>query len=83
MADPRVSVYGAIAANVAIAITKFIVAGITGSSAMLSEGIHSTVDTGNGILLLIGVRLSRRPPRPSIRSATARSCISGASSSRC
>jgi cation diffusion facilitator family transporter len=64
MADSRIPVYGAIAANVAIAITKFVVAGITGSSAMLSEGIHSTVDTGNGILLLIGVRLSRRPPTP-------------------
>jgi cation diffusion facilitator family transporter len=64
MAASRVPVYGAIAANVAIAVTKFIVAGITGSSAMLSEGIHSLVDTGNGILLLIGVRLSQRPPTP-------------------
>jgi cation diffusion facilitator family transporter len=64
MADSRLSVYGAIAANVAIAITKFTVAGITGSSAMLSEGVHSTVDTGNGILLLIGVHLSRRAPTP-------------------
>jgi cation diffusion facilitator family transporter len=64
MADSRVSVYGAIAANVAIAITKFAVAAVTGSSAMLSEGIHSTVDTGNGLLLLVGVHLSRRPPTP-------------------
>lgn len=49
------------AANVAIAITKFIVAGITGSSAMLSEGIHSAVDTFNGALLLVGLHRSKRP----------------------
>ena len=42
----RLVVYGAIVANFAIAVTKFIAAGITGSSAMLSEGIHSTVDSG-------------------------------------
>lgn len=62
MAESKMAIYGAIAANVAIATTKFIVAGITGSSAMLSEGIHSAVDTGNGILLLIGTHLSERPP---------------------
>lgn len=62
MAESRMAIYGAIAANVAIATTKFIVAGITGSSAMLSEGIHSAVDTGNGVLLLIGTHLSERPP---------------------
>ena len=60
----KVAVYGAIAANVAIAIMKFVVAGITGSSAMLSEGIHSAVDTGNGVLLLVGIRLSQRKPTP-------------------
>ncbi len=57
MAESKFAVYGAIAANTAIAITKFVVAGITGSSAMLSEAVHSTVDTGNGILLLIGIHL--------------------------
>lgn len=62
MAESKVAIYGAIAANVAIAVTKFIVAGITGSSAMLSEGIHSAVDTFNGVLLLVGIRLSKRPP---------------------
>jgi len=62
MAESRISIYGAIAANVAIAATKFVVAGISGSSAMLSEGIHSAVDTGNGVLLLIGSKLSERPP---------------------
>ena len=59
--ESPIAIYGAIAANVAIAVTKFIVAGVTGSSAMLSEGIHSAVDTGNGVLLLVGSRLSERP----------------------
>ena len=60
MAESKKAIYGAIAANVAIAATKFVVAGITGSSAMMSEGIHSAVDTGNGLLLLVGTRLSER-----------------------
>jgi cation diffusion facilitator family transporter len=64
MANSRVAVYGAIAANVAIAVTKFAVAGMTGSSAMLSEGIHSAVDTFNGVLLLVGLKLSQRPATP-------------------
>ena len=64
MAESRIAVYGAIAANCAIALTKFIAAGITGSSAMLSEGIHSTVDTGNGVLLLVGMKLSQRKATP-------------------
>jgi len=60
MEGSRIAVYSAIGANIAIAITKFVVANVTGSSAMLSEGIHSLVDTGNGILLLVGMRLSQR-----------------------
>jgi cation diffusion facilitator family transporter len=64
MANSKVAVYGAIAANVAIAVTKFVVAGMTGSSAMLSEGIHSAVDTFNGVLLLVGLKLSQRPATP-------------------
>jgi cation diffusion facilitator family transporter len=55
-------IYAAIAANVAIAISKFIVAAITGSAAMVAEGIHSAVDTGNELLLLLGVARSNRPP---------------------
>jgi len=55
------TIYAAMAANFAIAIIKFIAASITGSSAMLSEGIHSVVDTGNELLLLLGIRLSKKP----------------------
>jgi cation diffusion facilitator family transporter len=54
-------IYAAIFANLAIAATKFTAAAITGSSAMVSEGIHSLVDTGNGGLMLLGVRRSRKP----------------------
>ena len=57
----KLALYGGIAANVAIAVSKFVAAYVTGSSAMLSEGIHSLVDTGNGGLLLFGIRQSQRP----------------------
>ena len=54
-------IYAAILANLGIAISKFVVAAITGSAAMLAEGIHSAVDTGNELLLLIGERNSAKP----------------------
>lgn len=57
----RLVVYVAMAANVAITVTKLLAAAWSGSSAMLSEGIHSAVDTGDGLLLLAGIRSSRRP----------------------
>lgn len=52
----------ALAANIAIALTKFAAAMITGSSAMLSEGVHSLVDTINELLLLYGVRRAAKRP---------------------
>lgn len=55
-------VYAAMFGNLAIAITKFAAAAWTGSSAMLSEGIHSTVDTSNQLILLFGMKRSARPP---------------------
>jgi cation diffusion facilitator family transporter len=62
MVKQPIAVYGALSANLAIAVTKFISAYFTGSSAMLSEGIHSLVDTGNQGLLLLGIHRSGKPP---------------------
>jgi len=56
------AIYGAIIAKTLIAIAKFVASFFTGSSSMLSEGIHSLVDTGNGVLLLFGIKRSKLPP---------------------
>ena len=55
------TIFAAIGANFAIAITKFVAAALSGSSAMLSEGIHSLADTGNELLLLLGIHMSQKP----------------------
>jgi len=57
----RVVIYAAFCGNALIAVTKLIAATMTGSSAMLSEGIHSIVDTSNQVLLLLGLKRAQRP----------------------
>ena len=56
------SVLAAIAANIGVGIVKFIAAAISGSAAMVSEGIHSIVDSGNGLLVLLGLHRSKKAP---------------------
>src|SRR5690349_10500762 len=56
------AIYAALAGNLAVATTKFGAAAWTGSAAMLSEAVHSLVDTGNEVVLLYGQRRAARPP---------------------
>jgi len=51
----------ALAANVGIAVAKFVAAAITGSSAMLTEGVHSLVDSTNQLLLMYGQKRAAKP----------------------
>jgi cation diffusion facilitator family transporter len=62
MENNKKSIYSALAANLLIALTKFIAGSFTNSSSMISEGIHSTVDTANQLLILYGLRRSRKAP---------------------
>jgi cation diffusion facilitator family transporter len=55
------SIYSALIANMLIAVTKFIAGYFSSSAAMISEGIHSLVDTVNQILLLFGLHQSKKP----------------------
>lgn len=59
--ESKTAVVAAIIGNTAIAVIKFVAGAITGSSAMISEGIHSVVDMGNGGLLFYGLRRAARP----------------------
>lgn len=60
--ESAISVIAAIVGNILVGIVKFIAAGISGSAAMVSEGIHSIVDSGNGILVLYGIHASKKKP---------------------
>ena len=60
--ESRVAVVAALLGNAALAILKGIATAVTGSTAMLAETFHSVADTGNQALLMLGMRLSRRPP---------------------
>jgi len=62
MARANKSIYSALAANLLIAVTKFIAGAFTNSSSMIAEGIHSTVDTSNQLLLLYGLKRSVKAP---------------------
>lgn len=55
-------IYAALAGDLAVAITKFVAAGLTGSSSMLSEGVHSLVDSSTQVVLLYGQHRARRQP---------------------
>jgi len=57
----KLVIIAALIGNALISVTKFVAASITGSAAMMSEGIHSLVDTGNQILLLYGMKRAAKP----------------------
>lgn len=61
MAKNNKSIFSALIANVLIAVTKFVAGSFTNSSSMISEGIHSLVDTVNQLLLLYGLKRSKKP----------------------
>lgn len=63
-ADSGRAVLYALGANFAIAVSKYVAAAITNSGSMLAEAVHSTADCCNQLLLLLGMKLARRPPSP-------------------
>src|SRR5258707_12996236 len=56
------AVYFALGGNFAIAVAKYVAAAVTGSSSMLAEAVHSSADCANQLLLLLGLKRSKRPP---------------------
>src|ERR1700755_2750067 len=60
-ASSKTVIYAALGGNLLVAATKFIASALPGSAAMLSEAIHSTVDSGNQLLLLLGISRAARP----------------------
>jgi cation diffusion facilitator family transporter len=63
-ADSVKSIIFALCANLAIAVSKLIAAAVTGSGSMMAESIHSLADTGNQLLLLLGIKRAKQPPTP-------------------
>ena len=59
------AIYAGLGGNLLIALSKFTAGGFTGSSAVLSEGLHSLIDSTNELLLLHGLRRAASPPDPS------------------
>ncbi|WP_044661051.1 cation diffusion facilitator family transporter [Sphingobium sp. YBL2] len=57
----NIVLYGALLANIGIAVAKFVASALTGSSSMLTEGVHSMVDSGNQLLLLYGQARAKKP----------------------
>ena len=64
MAESRTAVIAALTGNALLGALKGTSAAATGSAAMLAETFHSIADTGNQVLLLLGLRLAHRSPRP-------------------
>lgn len=63
-ADPVKSIFFALCANLAIAGAKLLAALVTGSGSMMAESVHSMADSGNQLLLLLGIKHAKRPPSP-------------------
>ena len=58
----KLTVVAALFANLGIAVSKFVVGAISGSASIISEAIHSAIDTGNELVLLLGQNRAKRPP---------------------